>query len=97
MHMVDAATVELVLAEALSKVQMVDSSMVTSVPDASGGMPWSLVDVQATPVTLMHRQTQAGCECVLRFDAETQADVSDGELGAFPRPQSCFEPYPDEE
>ena len=39
----------------------------------------------------MHRQTQAGCECVFRLDAETQADVSDGELGAFPRPQSCFD------
>ena len=99
MHMVDVATVELVLAEALCKVQMVDSSTLTSVSDASGGMPWSLVDreVQATPAPLMHRQTQAGCECVFRLDAETQADVSDGELGAFPRPQSCFEPYPDEE
>ena len=99
MHMVDVATVELVLAEALCKGQMVDSSTLSSVSDASGGMPWSLVDreVQATPAPLMHRQTQAGSECVFRFDAETQADVSDDELGAFPRPQSCFEPYPDEE
>ena len=43
---------------------------------------WILSDfaVQVTPAPLVHRQVQAGSECMSRFDATVQTDIGQGDI-----------------
>ena len=86
--MVDVDTAERILAEALSStsiIAMLDASTAAYVQysDAScGPVKWMSADfaVQVSPAPLVHRQVQAGSECMCRFDASVQTYIGHGDL-----------------
>ena len=88
MDMVDVDTAERMLAEALSSTsitEMSDASTAAYVQHSDAScdpVEWISSDfaVQVTPAPLVHRQVQAGSECVSRFDATVQTDIGQDDL-----------------
>ena len=88
MDVVDVDTAERILAEALSSTSITEMSGASTAAyvqhsDAScDPVEWILSDfaMQATPAPLVHRQVQAGSECMSRFDATVQTYIGQDDL-----------------
>jgi len=80
--MVGVDTAERILAEALSSTSIIEMLDAAFRCELWPCQKWMSADVavQFSPAQLVHRQVQAGSECMCRFDASVQTYIGHGDL-----------------